>query len=143
MKKRTGAASFYIVMFSTLLLTVIVIAFTTSVISETNRTVDNDLSQSAYDSALAGIEDAKLAIAKWKDCQGKNDTTCNNIKDYMNKASTDCDSVARILGRINPNSNNNDSGTFFDSLRLDETKFILSLRIRTFVLSLPYVAVIS
>lgn len=112
MKKRTGAASFYIVMFSTLLLTVIVIAFTTSVISETNRTVDNDLSQSAYDSALAGIEDAKLAIAKWKDCQGKNDTTCNNIKDYMNKASTDCDSVARILGRINPNSNNNDSGTF-------------------------------
>lgn len=113
MKKRTGAASFYIVAFSTLLLTVIAIAFTTSILSETNRTIDDDLSQSAYDSALAGIEDAKLAIAKYNDCKvnSASNKDCKSVIDLFEHHKDDCDVVAKILGRINEGAEAPD-GTF-------------------------------
>ena len=63
MKKfRTGAASFYIVAFSTLILVIIAASFATAIVSEVMRSSNDDLSQSAYDAALAGVEDAKLAF---------------------------------------------------------------------------------
>jgi len=111
MKKiRTGAASFYIVAFSTLFLTIIALGFATIVISEVNRTINSDLSQSAYDSALAGVEDAKVAILNYQSCLNQGyDTettpiitstqiTCGEIIYYMNHP--DCDMVGHILGRI-------------------------------------------
>ena len=111
---RTGAASFYIVAFTTLLLSVIVVGFVTLVLSEMARTANNDLSQSAYDSALAGVEDAKAAILNYQSCinQGYTETipvednsavTCGEIIYYMNHP--DCDMVAHILGRIGKNEN--------------------------------------
>ncbi len=111
MKKRKGAASFYIVIFSTLLLTVISVAFITAVMNDANRTVDADLSQSAYDSALAGIEDAKIAIARYQSCMQeedpskvvlsqKDDLRCSDVIELMNRHAGDCDVVGRILGRI-------------------------------------------
>ena len=108
MKKHTGAASFYIVAFATLLLTIVALGFAALVISEARRTLDSDLSQSAYDSALAGVEDAKLAILNYQSCinqgygsepitfDGK--VTCGEIVYYMNHP--DCDMVGHILGRI-------------------------------------------
>ena len=116
MKKiRTGAASFYIVAFSTLFLTIIALGFATIVISEVNRTINNDLSQSAYDSALAGVEDAKVAILNYQSCLNQGyDTetapiltstqiTCGEIIYYMNHP--DCDMVGHILGRISKDQN--------------------------------------
>lgn len=111
---RTGAASFYIVAFTTLLLSVIVVGFVTLVLSEMARTANNDLSQSAYDSALAGVEDAKAAILNYQSCinQGYSETipvednsavTCGEIIYYMNHP--DCDMVGHILGRIGKGEN--------------------------------------
>ena len=111
---KTGAASFYIVAFTTLLLSVIVVGFVTLVLSEMARTANNDLSQSAYDSALAGVEDAKAAILNYQSCvnQGYTETipvtdsatvTCGEIIYYMNHP--DCDMVGHILGRIGKNEN--------------------------------------
>lgn len=107
-RTKTGAASFYIVAFTTLLLSVIVVGFITIVLSEMARTANNDLSQSAYDSALAGVEDAKVAILNYQSCinQGATETiptasgqvTCGEIIYYMNHA--DCDMVGHILSRI-------------------------------------------
>ena len=121
MKKKQGAASFYIVAFSTLILTVIAISFATIIMSEVSRTIDADLSQSAYDSALVGIEDAKLAILNYRSCvnqghvigtgepTGSGKPTCSEIIWYMENP--DCNMVGHILGRIpkdvrstNPNS---------------------------------------
>lgn len=112
---RRGATSFYIVAFSTLILVIIAASFATVMISEVTRTSNDDLSQSAYDSALAGIEDAKLAYANYQRCMaahptwinpsefpggdGTDDVTCNNIVQWMNEGG--CDTVARILGRYN------------------------------------------
>ena len=108
---KTGAASFYIVAFTTLLLSVIVVGFIVLVLAEMARTANNELSQSAYDSALAGVEDAKAAILNYQSClnQGATATqptnagqvTCGEIVYYINNPDYDgCDTVAHILSRI-------------------------------------------
>ncbi len=112
-KKKTfkkGAASFYIVAFSTLILVIIAASFAAIIISEITRTSNDDLAQSAYDSAMAGVEDAKLAFYNYQNClaQGKTKAdhiqddgilTCEEIIYIMEDKSDDCDMVAMILGR--------------------------------------------
>ena len=109
---KKGAASFYMVAFSTLILLVVATSFAAIIISEVTRTANDDLAQSAYDSALAGVEDAKLAFYSYQKCleQGateteiddnKNEVTCGEIIHYMNNP--DCDMVANILGRYGNN----------------------------------------
>ncbi len=106
---KKGIASFYTVAFATLLLGVLAVGFTTVVVNEINRTTDFDLSKSAYDSALAGIEDAKVAVMNYKSCKAQNYTdtpidttvaevTCGEIIHYMEHP--DCYMVGHILGRI-------------------------------------------
>lgn len=103
MKVKEGAASFYIVAFSTLILVVIAASFTSVVLSEMARTENDELSQSAYDAALAGVEDAKVAFANYQECLTKSDSyvvlgvSCGRIKQLMR--SPNCDMVAEILGR--------------------------------------------
>ncbi|MBQ3470155.1 hypothetical protein IJH23_00340 [Candidatus Saccharibacteria bacterium] len=126
-KNKSGAAAFYVVAFSTLILTIVAIGFAAVIISEVTRSSNDDLSQSAYDSALAGIEDAKLAFYNYQSCLEKGitssmdlsmggDITCQDIiywvehsdgsKDY-NKP---CDMVAHILGRIGKYESGDDAG---------------------------------
>ena len=113
-KTKKGAASFYIVAFSTLILVIIAASFATAVINEITRTSNDDLSQSAYDSALAGIEDAKLAFLNYKRCQEAGETgekvpqgdgaiNCKEINYWMNPKHADCYMVGHILGRIPKN----------------------------------------
>lgn len=68
-KFKKGAASFYIVAISTLILVIIAASFAAVIISEVTRTSNDDLSQSAYDSALAGVEDAKLTYYNYQKCR--------------------------------------------------------------------------
>ena len=102
-KFKKGAASFYIVAFSTLILLIVATSFAAVIISEITRTSNDDLSQSAYDSSMAGIEDAKLAFFNYQNClndgSGEN---CALLKEYMHSTAEeqDCDMIARILGKI-------------------------------------------
>lgn len=111
MKVKKGAASFYIVAFSTLILVIIAVSFTIVILSEMARTENDDLSQSAYDSALAGVEDAKLAYYNYQKCIGQNKpeklvvndgiVECGEIIYWINHPDeAGCDMVGRILGRI-------------------------------------------
>lgn len=59
---KKGAASIYVTIFVALILSVVTLSFARLAISELSKTGDDDLYASAYDSALAGIEDAKIAI---------------------------------------------------------------------------------
>lgn len=97
MKNKKGAAAFYIVAFSTLILVIIATSFAMVIMSEMTRTMNDDLSQSAYDSALAGVEDAKVAFSNYQRCveAGKNDGQCGRIRNIM--ANPSCDMVAKIL----------------------------------------------
>lgn len=121
---KTGAASFYIVTIATLLLTIIAMSFATVVVSEIKRTANSDLSQSAYDSALAGIEDAKVAYLNYQSClnQGYSavepdpnttNPSCGNIIYYMEHP--ECDMVARMLGRtVAKNDSGEDIGVLIE-----------------------------
>lgn len=134
---KKGAASFYIVAFATLILMIIATSFAAIIISEVTRTSNDDLAQSAYDSALAGVEDAKLAFYNYKTCKAqgvegkKPDTfdssslkTCESIVWFMENGMNDidsvndnedynsCDMVSMMLGRNNPTvSADNEGGT--------------------------------
>ncbi len=105
---KKGVASFYIVAFAALLLVIVASSFALVVVSEIGRASNSDLSRSAYDSALAGVEDAKLAVLNYQACleQGYTYTgslsnegsiNCNDIIYYMKNPN--CDMVANILGR--------------------------------------------
>lgn len=110
-KFKRGAASFYIVALSTLVLVIIATSFATVILSETSRSENDELSQSAYDSALAGVEDAKIAFSNYRRCveAGKKastskpagtgtDVTCEDIIWWMQNP--DCYMVGHILGKI-------------------------------------------
>jgi Tfp pilus assembly protein PilX len=65
-----GAASIFVVAFFMLLIGVIALSFVNIVVQDQRQALNNDLSQSAYDSATAGTEDGQR-ILKWyaKNCQ--------------------------------------------------------------------------
>lgn len=98
---RKGAASFYIVAFSTLILMIVATSFAAVIISETTRTSNDDLSQSAYDAALAGVEDAKLLYQSYQNCvlQGTKTSDCQTLIATVESGATDCDMVGKSLGR--------------------------------------------
>jgi hypothetical protein len=104
---RKGAASLYVVIFTTLLLGIITMSFIRIMLSEAGQTSNSDLSQSAYDSALAGIEDAKVALLKYHECLSTSSTAgdCVNAIAAMNatNSSEDCDIIQKILGRTGDN----------------------------------------
>lgn len=58
-----GVTSLFIVLFAALLLSIITVSFASMMIREQQRSSDDELSQSAYDAALAGVEDAKRVMA--------------------------------------------------------------------------------
>ena len=99
-KFRKGAASFYIVAISTLILLIVAMSFAAVIISEVTRTSNADLSQSAYDSALAGVEDAKLAFYNYQNCKANSDSSpdCAQIIQVIEEGES-CDMVANALGR--------------------------------------------
>lgn len=107
-KFKKGAASFYMVAFSTLILIIIVTSFAAVIISEVTRTANDDLSQSAYDSALAGVEDAKIVAYNYQKCVNgestDSDVWCSNIVEAVRAENAECDMVGKILGRYDDDS---------------------------------------
>ena len=108
-KTKSGVASFYIVAFSTLILVVIAASFAMVIVSEMTRTANDDLSKSAYDSALSGTEDAKMAYVSYTRCKeqgvkapklltGGSNVTCEDIMYWVENP--DCYMVGHILGKI-------------------------------------------
>ena len=105
-KTKRGAASIYIVIFTTTLLGVIALSFVRIMLSEALRTTNYNLSQSAYNSSLAGIEDAKIALLRYQNCVNDpnflNDcykyTQAFDSKEASEETAQDCDIVRKLLG---------------------------------------------
>lgn len=83
--REKGATALIIVMFSALLFVTITVGFMKIMADEQTRTNDNELSQGAYDSALAGVEDGKRVLAA---CTQGNAVACSVVDNPNQKCTT-------------------------------------------------------
>ena len=130
-KFREGAASFYIVAFSTLILLVVATSFAAIIISEITRTSNDDLSQSAYDSAMAGIEDAKLAYYNYQNCKvSPSNAKCNEIIKYVEhpEKGDECNMVGNILGRSTEIQEYTETNTISNNMQQEYTCVMLQTK---------------
>lgn len=95
--EQKGAVSLFVVIFAALLITVVTVSFVRIMMQNQKQATAADLSQSAYDSAQAGVEDAKRALLRYQDiCSSGGD--CASAKTQIN--STTCNTAVDGLDDI-------------------------------------------
>ena len=100
---QSGEVALFIVIFSAMLMLVVTVSFTRIMIAGQQQTSNSDLSQSAYDSALAGVEDAKRALARYETICSGGGVDCSYAKTIL--ASTDCNKAVKELIDVTETNN--------------------------------------
>lgn len=96
--QESGAVSLFVVIFAMLLITVVTVSFLRIMVDDQSRATNNDLAQSALDSAYAGVEDAKRALVWYMGCETSSEPGCANAKDAI--ISTKCNEAIRLSGVV-------------------------------------------
>jgi hypothetical protein len=118
-KYKKAAVSIFIVIFTALLVLVITVGFTMIMIRDVQQSSSTDLSQSAYDSAQAGVEDGKRALLAYQyfcGGGGSNSTLCQNFRNNATK----CNSSLSIIdtnesnGEVGVSTGNNPKDSEFN-----------------------------
>lgn len=98
--QETGAVSLFVVMFTAMLFAAVTVGFTVLMLSDQQQSTDNDLAQSALDSANAGAEDAKRVLVQYTDCVERQialpGSNCPSIINAVERS--DCNTVNTAMG---------------------------------------------
>ena len=101
-RHESGAVSLFLVVFAMLLITIVTLSFLRIMISDQQQASLNDLSQSAYDSSLAGVEDAKRALIYYQTSCNNDASTCTNQKNVID--SGECNmGLKNVVPSVAPN----------------------------------------
>lgn len=119
--QQSGAVSLFLVIFFALLLSVITLGFIRITTEEQQQALTNDLSQSAFDSAEAGVEDAKRALVQYRrSCEtDPTGAECNKYKNAFN--ANRCDTLSATLATDLGLTLNDDKAVEVRTTAKDET----------------------
>jgi hypothetical protein len=140
--QKRGSVSLFIVIFTALLITVVAVGFVSIMVQDQQQASTADLSQSAYDSAQAGIEDAKRALIRYQTICNADESSpaCATVQSQID--SQTCNSAVETLRdvtvsggevAVQTNSANNlDQAYTCTKINLDTDDYLGSLSANNF-----------
>lgn len=135
-----GAVSLFIVIFSALLMTVVTVGFIQLMLRDQQQATSDDLSKSAYDSAQAGVEDAKRLLLLDQECRNNaapSSVNCVTIANALTPApgesTTSCDALSKagIVGATNNETIIQQNETDTNSAKLDQAYTCVKIGVNT------------
>jgi Tfp pilus assembly protein PilX len=135
--RQSGAVSLFVVIFAALLMTIVTISFIQLMVRDQRQATVNDLSQSAYDSAQAGVEDAKRLLLLDQSCRNGTaalsincTTIANALVPAPGQTETTCDTLAKA-GIVNQTNNETiiEQSTGDNAAKLDQAYTCVKIKV--------------